>query len=60
MVYNSVFSRSVGGGRGYVVQATAPEDQELLWINTAQSNVIYFYNPSSSAWEPVGSAWSAE
>lgn len=36
-------------GKGYEASATAPEDTDLLWIDTASGNLIKFYN--GTAWE---------
>ena len=50
-------SGSGGGGlsSAYYVGATAPSDTGILWIDSANSNVLKFYN--GSAWVAVGAVW---
>ena len=57
MVYNSIFSGSVGGGPGYVAQSTAPDDTATLWIDTGNDNIMKFYDESTSSWIPVTGVW---
>ena len=49
---------ATGGGSagGSVVSATAPEDTNVLWVDTANSNLLKFYD--GSAWIPVVGAWA--
>lgn len=48
-----------GGGGGlssaYSVGATPPSDTGILWIDSANSNILKFYN--GSAWVAVGAVW---
>ena len=43
---------------GHIAQAEAPDNTNLLWIDTANSNIIKFYDPGSETWKPVGAIWS--
>lgn len=40
----------------YVASNTSPSNTKLLWIDTANSNILKYYN--GSAWTPVVVAWS--
>lgn len=44
-----------GGGGGWVAQATAPTNTKLLWIDTANNNIVKYYN--GVAWVAIGSAF---
>lgn len=50
-------SSSSGGGMtsAYVVASSAPTNTGMLWIDSASSNVLKFYN--GSAWVAVGAVW---
>ena len=50
-------SGSGGGGlsSAYYVGSTAPSDTGILWIDSANSNILKFYN--GSAWVAVGAVW---
>ena len=39
----------------YEASSTAPSNTKLLWIDTANSNILKYYN--GSAWTPVVVAW---
>lgn len=41
---------------GHVAQATAPTNTKLLWIDTANGNIIKFW--TGSDWETVKSVWA--
>ena len=43
---------------GTAAQATAPSNTNLLWVDTANGNIIKFYDPASKTWKPVGAVWS--
>lgn len=43
---------------GHTVQATAPDNKNLLWVDTSDGNVLKFYDSESGIWQPVGAAWS--
>lgn len=43
---------------GHTAQAEEPDNTNLLWIDTANGNIIKFYDPESETWEPVGAIWS--
>lgn len=43
---------------GHTAQATAPDNTNLLWIDTANGNILKFYDAPSKAWKPVGAVWS--
>lgn len=43
-------------GQGFVVQDTAPSNTRVLWIDSANSNIIKFFN--GSGWVPCGSTWT--
>lgn len=43
-------------GIPYIAQTTAPSDTKTFWIDTANSNILKFYN--GSEWIPIGSAWA--
>ena len=43
---------------GHTAQATAPGNTNLLWIDTANGNILKFYDASSKTWKPVGAVWS--
>ena len=40
---------------GYVRQGTAPADTSLLWVDSANGNVMKYYN--GTAWAPVPATW---
>ena len=40
----------------FVCSRTAPSDTKKLWIDTANSNIMKFYN--ATAWTPIGSVFS--
>ena len=40
---------------GWVAQATAPTNTKLLWIDTANSNIVKYYN--GTAWVAIGSTF---
>ena len=40
---------------GYVRQATAPSDTSLLWMDSANSDIMKYYN--GTAWVPQPSVW---
>ncbi len=42
---------------GHTAQAEEPENKNLLWIDTANGNIIKFYDPESETWKPVGAVW---
>lgn len=42
---------------GHIAQAEEPENKNLLWIDTANDNIIKFYDPESETWKPVGAVW---
>lgn len=42
-----------GGGAGIVVSNTAPEDTNVLWIDTGNGGIAKYYDTSSSAWITV-------
>lgn len=50
-------SSSSGGGMSvaYSVGSSAPSNTGMLWIDSANSNVLKFYNGSS--WVAVGAVW---
>lgn len=50
-------SSSSGGGMtsAYVVASSAPSNTGILWIDSANSNVLKFYN--GSTWVAVGAVW---
>lgn len=43
---------------GHAVQAEAPKNTNLLWVDTSDGNILKFYEPGSATWQPVGAAWS--
>lgn len=43
---------------GHIAQAEAPDNTNLLWIDTSNGNIIKFYDPESKTWKPVGAIWS--
>ena len=47
----------VAGSAGYVVQATAPEDTDVLWVDSANGYILKFYDETSTSWKAIGSAW---
>lgn len=50
---------SVGGGKGggFIFQDNAPEDTDVLWIDTSDGyNILKYYNGSS--WIAVNGAWA--
>lgn len=40
---------------GYVRQATAPDDTSLLWMDSANGDIMKYYNGTS--WVPQVSVW---
>ena len=40
----------------FVYSSSAPSDTKKLWIDTANSNIMKFYN--GTAWTPIGSVFS--
>lgn len=42
-------------GKLYAAQSTAPSNTNLLWIDTANSNIIKYHN--GSAWVATGAVW---
>ena len=38
-----------------IVSNTAPENKKALWIDTANSSILKYYDGSS--WVPVGAVW---
>lgn len=46
---------SASGGGGFIAANTAPENTAVLWIDTANGNIMKFYN--GNAWVSVGSVW---
>ncbi|MCI9224971.1 MAG: hypothetical protein HFE91_05850 [Acutalibacter sp.] len=43
---------------GHIAQAEAPDNTNLLWIDTENGSIIKFYDPGSETWKPVGAIWS--
>ena len=41
----------------HTAQAEPPENKNLLWIDTANGNVLKFYDPASNTWKPVAAVW---
>lgn len=39
----------------FIAQTTAPSDTKLGWIDTANGNILKYYN--GSAWTPIGAVW---
>ena len=42
---------------GHKAQATAPSNTNLLWIDTANDNLIKFYDAASETWKPATAVW---
>lgn len=42
---------------GYVVQQLAPEDTNLMWIDSANNNLLKVYNGAIQAWVPISAAF---
>lgn len=42
---------------GHTAQATAPGNTNLLWIDTANDNLLKFYDSESRTWKPVTAVW---
>lgn len=38
-----------------VISAQAPSNKKSLWVDTANSSILKYYN--GSAWIPVGAVW---
>ena len=55
-VYQKIDSAVERAG-GYAAQTSAPDNTNLLWIDTANDNIIKFYDPESETWKPVGAVW---
>ena len=56
LLYTAPSSSSGGGmASAYVVASSAPSNTGILWIDSANSNVLKFYN--GSAWVAVGAVW---
>lgn len=53
MIVQNAISNGVGG---YIVSDTAPDNTNLIWINSADSTAKY-YNPDTSTWEYIASVW---
>ena len=43
---------------GHIAQATAPDNTNLLWVDTSDGNILKFYHAATETWEPVGAVWS--
>lgn len=43
---------------GHTVQEVEPNNQNLLWVDTSDGNILKFYDASTQAWVPVGAVWS--
>lgn len=43
---------------GHTAQSSAPNNTNLLWIDTGNGNIIKFYDAASKAWKPVAAVWS--
>ena len=48
-----------GGGVDTIVVAsnTAPDNTKVLWVDTANSNLLKYYNETTGAWTPISAAW---
>jgi hypothetical protein len=60
-ITNAIFkakAESAGVGGGYVRQSTAPTNTSLLWMDSANSNIMKYYN--GTAWTPQPSVWGPE
>lgn len=44
-------------GGGIVVQATAPENTSLGWIDTSVGGVMKYYDPETSTWKGIIGVW---
>lgn len=42
-----------GSGGGWTAASTAPTDTTLLWVDTANNNIMKFYDSTSSSWKPI-------
>lgn len=40
-----------GGGGGAIQSATAPDDVDMLWIDTANGGLLKYYNTTAKAWQ---------
>lgn len=43
---------------GHIAQAEAPGNTNLLWIDTANGNIIKFYDSVAKSWKPAAAVWS--
>lgn len=50
------FGGSNGSGGGIVVSETAPEDTNVLWIDTANGGIAKYHD--GSVWRPIVAVWS--
>ena len=46
-----------GGGGGFIVSATTPTITNVLWIDTANDNIMKFYDASTLMWIPITGSW---
>lgn len=60
----AVDSGSAGGGATeiltavYSVSSTAPENVNLIWIDSANGNLLKVYDSATSAWIPISAAYA--
>ena len=40
-----------------VVSDVAPEETNVLWIDSGSSNLMKYYNQDTQTWTPISAAW---
>jgi hypothetical protein len=48
---------NAGGGGGFVISSTTPVSTNVLWIDTANDNILKYYDATTLTWIPVTGAW---
>ena len=49
---------AASAGGGHVISDTAPDDTDLLWIDTANKGSLKYYDTTTSTWKNVASIWT--